>query len=288
MKLETVFAIVLFASESAMAQNMAAAEKAGYVLDEAAVASRPRAARYLQIAYAAPEERPLIELNARAARMKFTGDPNLYVEMKQPDHTDDGVIEGWRDRVFKTLELHARPHRFDPLYDGRMYSTTELDEQANEERMVTRIILKETLRYAQERLPEIDELIKAMRLEVSTDMISRQSDEAAAMDPNTGAARPVHHAVEDRFFLKTGLRIPVDGGKLGLVSETEATYGNLSSFLKVRLDGRFDGSAGLIYVLNRDLRVQVEQHVTHAAVLDARETTKTRSSLGLVQLVCTF
>jgi hypothetical protein len=109
------------------------------------------------------------------------------------------------------------------------------------------------------------------------------------MDPNTGAARPVHHApVENRFFLKTGLRIPVDGGKLGVVSETEATYGNLSSFLKVRLDGRFDGSAGLIYVLNRDLRVLVEQHVTHAAVLAARETMNTRSSLGLVQLVCTF
>jgi len=289
MKLETFFVMVIFAAESAIAQNMAAAEKAHYVLDEKAIASQPQADQYMQIAHVIPEETATLELYAHAARMKFTNDPNLYSEMKHPDHTDAGVIEGWRDRVFKKLEMHTQPRRFDPLHDNRMQSNTALDEQANEGRMATRIILKETLRYAQERLPEIEELIKAMRLEVSTDMISRESDEAAAMDSNTRAARTVHHSpVEYRFFLKTGLRIPVDGVKLGVVSETEATYGNLSSFFKVRLDGRYDSTAGLIYVLSRDLRVQVERQVTHATVLATRDTMKTKSSLGLVQLVCTF
>ena len=290
MKLETMLVIVIFATESALAQNMAAAEEPHAVLDEKAIASRPQADQYLQIASVAPEERSIIELNASAARLKFTNDPNLYSDMKHPDHTDAGIIEGWRDRVFKSLGMHAQPRRFDPMHDGRMQSNTVLDEQANEGRTVTRIILKETLRYAQDRLPEIEELIKAMRLEVSTDMIFRQSDEAAAMDPNTGAGgRTVPHApVENRFFLKTGLRIPVDGGKLGVVSETEATYGNLSSFVKVRLDGRYDSTAGLIYVLGRDLRVQVERQVTHATVLATRDAINTKSSLGLVQLVCTF
>jgi hypothetical protein len=289
MKLETFYFIVIFAAESAIAQNMAAAEKANYVVDEKAIASELQADQYMQIAYATPEETSAIELNARAARMKFIGDPNLYSEMKHPESTDAGVIEGWRDRVFKKLEMHAQPRRFDPMQDNRMQSTTALDEQANEDRMATRIILKETLRYTQERLPEIDELIKAMRLEVSTDMIYRQGDEAAALDSKSRAARTVHHApVEDRFFLKTGLRIPVDGGKLGVVSETEATYGNLSSFFKVRLDGRYDSTAGLIYVLSRDLRVRVERQVTHETVLATRDTMNTKSNLGLVQLVCTF
>lgn len=289
MKLKTFFVIVLFAAESVIAQNMAAAEKAHYVPDDKAIASQPPADRSMQIASVTPEERSIIELNARAARMKFTGDPNLYSEIKHPDHTDAGVIEGWSDRVFKRLEMHAQPSRFDPMHDSRMQSNTALDEQANEGRMVTRIILKETLRYTQERLPEIEALIKAMRLEVSTDMIFRQNDEAAAMDSNTRAAPTVHHTpFENRFFLKTGLRIPVDGGKLGVVSETEATYGNLSTFFKVRLDGRYDTTAGLIYVLSRDLRVQVEQQVTHETVLATSDTQNTKSSLGLVQLVCTF
>jgi len=289
MKLKTVFVIVLFAAESAMAQDTAAAEKAPYSRDEQAIASQLQADRSMQIAYVTPEERSLVELKARAARRRFTGDPHLYSEMKQPDHTDAGVIEGWRDRVFKILGTHARPRRSDPMHDSRIQSNTAMDEQANESRIVTRIILKETLRYTQDRLPEIEELIKAMRLEVSTDMISRQDDKAAAMDSKTRAARAVHHTpVEDRFFLKTGFRIPVDGGRLGVVSETEATYGNLSSFFKVRLDGRYDSTAGLIYVLSRDVRVQVERQVTHATVLAARDTTNTKSSLGLVQLVCTF
>jgi hypothetical protein len=73
-----------------------------------------------------------------------------------------------------------------------------------------------------------------------------------------------------------------------VVSETEATYGNLSSFFKVRLDGRFDNTAGLVYVISGDVRVQVERQVHHESVPAAGEATNTRSSLELVQLVCTF
>jgi hypothetical protein len=289
MKLETIFIIVIFAAESAMAQDMAAAEKAQYVMDEKAMTSRPQADAYMQVAYVDSEERSQIALSARAARMMYTDEPNLYSEMTGLDHTDAGVIEGWRDRVFKKLGLYAQPRRFDPSTDSRVQSNTALDEQASESRTVTRIILKETLRYAQDRLPEIDELIKAMRVEVSTDMIARQGDEAAAAVSKPRIAHTVHRAVaEDRFFLKTGLRIPVDGGRLGVVSETEATYGNLSSFFKVRLDGRFDNSAGMVYVISRDLRVQIERQVHHESVPAAGGATNTRSSLELVQLVCTF
>jgi hypothetical protein len=289
MKLETLCIIVIFAAESAMAQDMVAADKARYVMDEKAMTSRPQDDPFMQVASVDPEERSQIALSARAASMQYTDEPNLYSEMTGPDHTAAGVIEGWRDRVFKKLGLYAQPRRFDPSTDNRVQSNTALDEQASESRTVTRIILKETLRYAQDRLPEIEELIRAMRVEVSTDMIARQGDEAAAAVSKPRIAHTVHRAVaEDRFFLKTGLRIPVDGGRLGVVSETEATYGNLSSFFKVRLDGRFDNTAGLVYVISRDLRVQVERQVHHESAPAAGDATITRSSLELVQLVCTF
>jgi hypothetical protein len=289
MKLKTVLIAALFAAESAIAQNVAGAETAHYIPDEKAIASQSQADRNMQIAYVTPEERSIIALHARAARIHYSNDTDLYSEMTHPEHADAGVIEGWRIRVFRRLEIQTQPRRFDPRQDSRMQSRTALDEQANENRRVTKIILKETLRYTQERVPEIDELIKAMRFEVSTDMISRQNEEMATVESNIGAERTVHHTpVEARFFLKTGIRIPVDGGKLGVVSETEATYGDLSSFFKVRLDGQYDSTAGVMYVLSRELRVQVERQVTHATVLASSDTMKTKSKLGLVQLVCTF
>jgi hypothetical protein len=207
MKLETIFIIVIFAAESAMAQDIAAADKAQYVMDEKAMTSRPRADTYMQVAYVDPEERSQLALNARAARMKYTDEPNLYSEMTGPDHTDAGVIEGWRDRVFKKLGLYAQPRRFDPSTDNRVQSKTALDEQASESRTVTRIILKETLRYAQDRLPEIEELIKAMRVEVSTDMIARQCDEAAA-----AVSKPVSLIPSIVLLPKTGSFLKQDSG----------------------------------------------------------------------------
>lgn len=281
MKLETLIIIVLFAADSAMAQNLATVEQAN--------ASQPQADQYLQRADAVPRERSGIELNARAAGMDVTKDSNRYSHRERLDDTDAGVIESWSDRVFRRLELHAQPNRFDLMQDNRMLSNTAMDALANEERVVTKIILRETLKYTQEQLPEIDVLIRALKLEVSTDMISRQGEEKEAVDSPAKPARTVRHApVEGRFFLKTGLRIPVDGGKVGVVMETEATYGSLSSFLKVRLDGRYDSAAGLVYVLSRDVRVQVDRRVTHGTVIGRGDSASTKSSLNLVQLVCNF
>jgi hypothetical protein len=289
MKLETIIIIVIFAARSAFAQDMASVDMDPHVMDEKARIARPQTDPSMQVAYVGPEERSAIAVKARAARMMYTDEPTLYSDMTGPEHANAGVIQGWRDRVFKKLGSYARPRRFDPITDNRMQSNTVLDERHNEARTVSRIILKETLRYAQDRLPEIEELIKAMRFEVSTDMIARKDDEAAVDVPKQRAAHTIHHAPhEDRFFLKTGLRIPVEGGKLGVVSETEATYGNLSSFFQVRLDGRYDNTAGLVYLLSRGLRVQVERQVTHEAILAKGEATNTRSSLDLVRLVCAF
>jgi hypothetical protein len=289
MKLKTVVVIAFFAAGSVLARNIAAAENVPCSRDGQAIASRQQTDRPVQIASVVPEERAIAVRASRAARITFADEPDLYSESDHPGDADGGIIEAWRGRVFKALGMHARPRRSDPMRDNRMHSNTEMDEQANEGRIITRIIVKETLRYAQERLPEIEELIKAMRFEVSTDMIVRQNSETAAAPPQARTAHAIHHApAEDRFFLKTGLRIPVDGGKPAVVSETEATYGKLSSFFKVRLDGRYDSTAGLTYVLGRDLRVQVEQQVTHETVVAANDRAETKESLGLVQLVCTF
>ena len=289
MKLGTFIIVVILVPELAIAQHMATQGSVPSSMNEQTVAPQSRTDRFIQIAYVAPAERSMIEMKALAARKKFAADPELYSEIKDAHRAEDGIIGEWHERVFKTVGIYGRPRQSDPVNDNRLRSKSELDEQENENRVVARIILKETVRFTQERLPELDMLIKALKLEVSTDMISGENTEAEADAKKTGEAHGARHPlVEDRFFVKTGLRVPVESGKLSLLSETEATYGNLSTFLKVYLDGRYDNTVGLLYVLGRDLRVQVERHVSHATDPVTNDKTNAKSSLNLIQLVCMF
>ena len=289
MKLGTFIIISIFVHEPAIAQEMALKENLPVVRNEQAIAPQSQTDHYPQVAYAAPADRSIIELYALVARKKFTADPNLYSEIKQTDRPEAGIIEDWREQVFKVFEMHAGPRRSDLVNDNRLQSNNELDEQANESRMATRIVLKETLKFTQERLPEIDRLVKALRVEVSTDMVSRENAEAQINDKQSGEARAAHHTVvKDTLLLKTGLRVPVESGKLGVVSETEARFGNMSSFFKVYLDGQYDNSAGIRYTLARDIHLQVERQVTHTTDLVMSNKTNAKSNLNLIQLVCKF
>jgi len=84
------------------------------------------------------------------------------------------------------------------------------------------------------------------------------------------------------------LRVPVESGKLGVTSETEARYGKMTSFFKVYLDGQYDNSLGLKYVLGKDIHLQVERQVAHTTDFVTSDTANEKSSLNLVQLVCKF
>lgn len=289
MKLRSFIIGVTVATALAAVQDMAAGETIPYSPNGQKIVSRPQADRYQQIAYVAPADRSLIAMNAPVSRRIFSADPNLYSETKPSGRSEAGIIEGWRERVFRILGSYVIPRRPDPVNDNRLKSIEELADQDNERRIITRVALKETLKLAHERLPEIDRLVNALKFEVSTDMISPERSGAEAADEKTGkvsvARLPV---VKDRFFLRTGLRVPIESGKLGFVSETGASYGNLSSFFKVRLDGRFDSGIGLKYVLGRNLSLQVERQVSHAAEPATSGRTNTRSISNMIQVVSAF
>ena len=224
-----------------------------------------------------------------AAKLKFMADTELYSKTRSTDRSEAGIIENWRDRVFETFATHISPRQSDLVNDNRLQNNNELEEQADANRMATRIVLKETLQFTRERLPEIDKLIKALRFEVSTDMISSENAEEESHDKKTGEARAAHTAiVKDRLFVKTGLLIPVESGKLVVASETEARYGKMTSFFKIYLDGRYDNNVGLKYVLGKDIHLQVERQVAHTTDLVTSDTANVKSSLDLVQLVCKF
>ncbi len=228
------------------------------------------AANYPVIAYAAPAERSLISMHAMADRMVYRTEAILFSNPTSTVKTEEGIIVQWRERVFKSLAANMTP----VVEDG--------------ERMVARIAVKESLNLALEHLPSLERLIKVLKLEVSTDMLARDQEKDESDEALPIAATPVRRqAVKARFFMRTGLRIPIEKGKPTLLSETNAVYGSITTYFNVRLDSKLDSSLGLRYTLNRDMQVQVER-TTADAVDPAWGGTGRRSVSNTVKLVCVF
>ena len=288
MKLVPLILISIFTPVLAMAQEAAPQKIPASSIDEKTAASGLQADSY-QIAYADTTNNSLIEKNALNTGLKFIADLDLYAEIKQTDRPGTDAVADWRERVFKSLSTHVGPRPLDGVNDNRLVSNSELDEQANQRRMVTRIVLKETLKYARERIPEIDELANSLKYEVSNRPVAENSGATVNGKKTEGKSPPPENNIsEDKLYLKTELRIPVEGGKIGLVSESEARYGNVSSFVKIKLDGWYDTIAGMTYVLGRELHLQVERRGTHTTDPLSGDKAQARSSLSLVQVVYAF
>jgi len=229
---------------------------------------------YPVIAYAAPAERSLISMLATADRMVYRTEASLFSSPTSTDKTEEGFIVQWRERVFGSLAANMTPD----VTDG--------------EHMVARIAVKESMNLALKHLPSLERLIKVLKLEVSTDMFGRDEKKDEGDEALPGAVTPVrpqsvHQAVKERFFMKTGLRIPVEKGKAALLSETNAVYGSITTYFNVRLDSKLDSSLGLRYTLNRDMRIQMERTTADAAD-PASGGAERRSVSNTVKLVCLF
>lgn len=280
-------AVLILAPEFAFAQDATPKYDVAINLNEQATASQLQTDQYQHTVQRVSTDNSLIELNAFYARSKFTADPDLYSEIKQPIPPEPGVISGWRERIFNSLKTNFGPVRQDQAYNSAP------DDQSSERSAVTNLVLKETLKYMQEQVPEIDRLVKALRFEFSSDKVDEKDAEATAKEKETetGEARAAKKtSTRDRLFVKTGLRIPVESGRPALVSETEARYGSLSSFIKVKLDGQYDNSLGFTYILGKDVHLQAERQVTHTTTTDPvlQDKMNSTSSVNLVQLVCKF
>jgi hypothetical protein len=229
---------------------------------------------YPVIAYAAPAERSLISLHATPDRIVYLTEASLFSSADPTVRTEEGIIAVWRERVFGSLAANMTPD----AKDG--------------ERMVTRTAVKESMKLALEHLPRLERLIKVLKLEVSTDMLAKgeeenKGDEIQPLPVTPVRGQAVHQAVKARFFMKTGLRIPIEKGKPTLLSETNAVYGSITTYFNVRLDSKLDSSLGLRYTLNRDMQVQVERSIADATD-PASGGTERRSVSNSVKLVCLF
>ena len=286
MKTITIVIVLMLAPEFAAALELS--PKGDAPSGMPAAIPGPLAARSQNAATTAPVDNFPIELNALRIGPDFTTSPDPAWETKQSDSMERGIIEDWRDQMFKTISMYFGPRQQDPAQTNRLLTN---GQQADDGKIVMKLVLKETLKFTKERVVWIDSLVKAMKYEVSSDKLGRENVEAAAKnaltgdnksnDHKPGDARPAKNAVvKDKLIVKTGLRVRIDGGRLGLVSESEAGYGKASYFYKVNLDNQGDNSLGFRYVLGRSVYIQVERDFIRTMDPTAHD----KPNINLVQL----
>lgn len=292
MKLTTFFVLLMLVPEFAMAQELASEVNTSSSMNEqTALPTDPSG----HGTTAAPSNNSPIKLNALYTGSKFMAVSDPAGAIKQSGHPEQGVIEDWREQMFKTISEYFGPHQEDPSQVNRMPTDNKLGKQTDEGRIVMKLVLKETLKFTKERVVEIDRLVKALKYEVSSDKTGHEDAGAEANDIKTGnnttaekkpgGTHPAGNTVvKDRVILKTGLRVRIDSGKLGLVSETEARYRNASYFYKVNLDNQGHNSLGFRYVLGKDTYIQVERDFNRTL----NPAAKNKPSTNLIQLGCRF
>ncbi len=256
--------------------------------DSALTASQTPDGHYQLIAYADPANYDVIERYAMNAMTRFTADPALYGRTNQNDTSEPDLIGDWRDRVFQKLRMYSGPRLPDFVDDGRLPSDNELDEQAKERRIVSKLVLKETLKFTRERIPEVDKLIRTLKLEVSNGTYDENAGAETADKRSGEEIAATNRTVKDELSLKTGLRVKIEDGTPGLVSETVAGYRKISSFFSVDLDNHNNNSLGVKYVIGRDIHVQVERDITRTKDPLTAEKTNVKSILNLIQMVYKF
>ncbi len=204
-------------------------------------------------------------------------------------------MEQWRDRMVSTLSSYIGTPRQEQVGDGRFSGIGEPAQQTIDERTVAKIMAKETLKFAREHMPRIDAFVNSLKVEFSSEKLVQEEagekSDAIKYKMNTGDHKAgvadqhkVQPALQDKLFYKTGLRVRVDSGKLGLVSESEAKYGKASYFLKVNLDNQSDNSMGVRYVLSKATTLQIERDFSQTM----NPATKNRPSINVVRLGFNF
>ena len=285
MKMKTLIIVIFLMPDPAAAQDMLLQQ----TIQVRALEQTPQHGLPLFIGTETPPERYIIDLNANSRGKNPAGNQEGLFEVKKSISSDARILNDWYMKVTKSLSIQSLPRKNDLADEWKLRSNNEFKEQLNANRVVLKIVLKETLRFTQEQLPEIDMLVRTLKYEISTDMAPSNVDTTEAHTINVSQT-PVrnHSAVNERLFLKARLRLPIEVSRLSLVTDVEARYGNMSSFFSIHLDSHFNNAIGLVYDFNNDIQLRIERQTTQAMNAAASDRSNERISVNLIHLVCNF
>ena len=288
MKLVTFLTLLCISTEPAVAQQIDQREPITERMNEKIHMLRAQHGNHAQTAYAGLGNDSMIEMRTVALQNTFMDTQDPRNDEKKKRYSVAAILDDWQERVFKSLRMYAAPHQYDLVNDSRLLSKGDLNGARQNGRIVSKIVLRETLRFTQERIPEIDRVVKVLKLEFSTNMATRKQSETNDDDTKIREATSRRPADNDRIFIKTGLQLPLESGRVSLVSETEARFGRVSSLIVIYLNDYFDNNIGFLYVWNSRLQLKVERRIAHSTQANSNESGHYTSSLNFIQMSCFF
>ncbi len=219
----------------------------------------------------APSKVTPLELNALYGKPGLTADPDRATNVQTMTRPNSGVMEQWRDRMVNTLSTYVASRQQAPDEPANPYAAgTGPIDHSGDERVIMKIMAKETLKFAREHVPEIDAFVNSLKMEYSSERpssgdIGREALPIVKNERKTEDTKTTHTeskatpaAEQDKLIYKTGIRVRVESGKVGLVSESEARYGKAAYFYKVNLDRQDNNSMGMSYALSTTASLQIE------------------------------
>jgi len=280
---------LIFIPEPAIAQDTMLQEMIPVNMSEQVFVIESQHASYIHSKNTNPSEDLAIEVDTVAPWKNPPASQDLSSEIIQTAPSNAKIINDWYNRIYESLSAQSIPREDELASETRLRSNNELNERLNSSRLVLKIVLKETLQFSKERLPEIDMLIRALKFDVSTDMVFKKSDvtevPATKNNENSDSRHPEDN---DRLFLKTGLKLPIDCGRLSLASDSVVRYGNVSSVFSLYLGGHVNNTIRLVYDFNNDIHLRVERQTNQPMNSMTTSRPNERFSVNLIHLVYNF
>ncbi len=239
--------------------------------------------------YPDPKSYSLLFSKSAEAELRFSADRNLY--MQPEDGAGSGMVRAWREFVYaKLLTVYPTPREDGADYCIGLDCPQSFNDPANDGKAVTKLISKETLRFMRQKVPQIEQILATLKLDVAD---SASKDDPSPVFKNMNQITELKNQNEDDkkgLSLQSRMRVRVNEGDITLVTETRATYRKASSYFRVNLRKPSDTTFGFKYVLGVNTHLQFERETKYNPSVNSAydDTPHGRMSQNALRLVFLF
>ncbi len=209
--------------------------------------------------YPDPSSYSLLFSKSAATELRYSADQSLYAQPK-PGDAENEIIGTWREYVYaKLLTVYSAPREDGADYCIGPDCPRAYNDPVSDRKPITRLVSRETLRFMRQKVPQIEEILISLRLEVA-DRASK--DDPSPVFKDMGQITELKADKNDNnkgLSVQTRMRVRLDDGDISLVTETRATYRKASSYFRVNLRKPGDTALGFKYSLGQNTHLQLER-----------------------------
>ncbi len=225
------------------------------------------------------------------AELRFNADRRLFERPGVNDGMGNDAVVAWRDYIYaKLLTVYSAPRAEGWDYCIRPECPQTVDDTANDQKAVARLVSRETLRFMRQKVPQIQQILESLRLEVAD---TASKDDPSPVFKNMNGVTELKHVNEgdkQELSVQARMRVRVDEGDISLVSETSATYREASSYFRVNLRKPNNTTFGVKYKLGGNTHLLFERETKYITSLGSAydDAVRGRISQNALRIVLLF